>query len=279
MGFFFTFQPMNTPLLKDVKLVVTDMDGTLLNPNHEVSTQFIDQFWALKEKGITVVAASGRQHNSIVEKLAAVENELTVIAENGAMTTFHGKETVFTPYPKGHLNKTLALLKKQENMHPVLCTNGSAFISKGQEKFEPILREFYSAFNVIDRLEDCTQEVLKIAIYHFESSEKYIFPLVQDLANEVKIKISGPNWVDLSHPNANKGFALNALQKHLGVSQEQTMVFGDYFNDVEMMEQAHFSYAMANAHPEIIKKANYKTGSNSEFGVETVLEKLLKLVE
>ena len=278
MGFFFTFQPMNTPLLKDVKLVVTDMDGTLLNPNHEVSTQFIDQFWALKEKGITVVAASGRQHNRIVEKLAAVENELTVIAENGAMTTFHGKETVFTPYPKGHLNKTLALLKKQENMHPVLCTNGSAFISKGQEKFEPILREFYSAFNVIDRLEDCTQEVLKIAIYHFESSEKYIFPLVQDLANEVKIKISGPNWVDLSHPNANKGFALNALQKHLGVSREQTMVFGDYFNDVEMMEQAHFSYAMANAQPEIIKKANYKTGSNSEFGVETVLEKLLKLV-
>lgn len=278
MGFFFTFQPMNTPLLKDVKLVVTDMDGTLLNPNHEVSTQFIDQFWALKEKGITVVAASGRQHNSIVEKLAAVENELTVIAENGAMTTFHGKKTVFTPYPKGHLNKTLALLKKQENMYPVLCTNGSAFISKGQEKFEPILREFYSAFNVIDRLEDCTQEVLKIAIYHFESSEKYIFPLVQDLANEVKIKISGPNWVDLSHPNANKGFALNALQKHLGVSREQTMVFGDYFNDLEMMEQAHFSYAMANAHPEIIKKANYKTGSNSEFGVETVLEKLLKLV-
>ena len=51
MGFFFTFQPMNTPLLKDVKLVVTDMDGTLLNPNHEVSTQFIDQFWALKKKG------------------------------------------------------------------------------------------------------------------------------------------------------------------------------------------------------------------------------------
>ena len=278
MVFFFTFQPMNTPLLKDVKLVVTDMDGTLLNPNHEVSTQFIDQFWALKEKGITVVAASGRQHNSIVEKLAAVENELTVIAENGAMTTFHGKETVFTPYPKVHLNKTLALLKKQENMHPVLCTNGSAFISKGQEKFEPILRAFYSAFNVIDRLEDCTQEVLKIAIYHFESSEKYIFPVVQDLANAVKIKMSGPNWVDLYHPNANKGFALNALQKHLGVSREQTMVFGDYFNDLEMMEQAHFSYAMANAHPEIIKKANYKTGSNSEFGVETVLEKLLKLV-
>lgn len=276
MGFFFTFPFMNTPLLKDVKLVVTDMDGTLLNPSHEVSKLFMDQFWALKEKGVTVVAASGRQHNSIVEKLAPIEKELTVIAENGAMTTFHGKETVFTPYPKIHLDKTLALLKRQENMHPVLCTNGSAFIAKGQDKFEPILREFYSAFNVIDHLEDCTQEVLKIAIYHFESSEKYIYPVVQDLANVVKIKISGQNWVDLSHPNANKGFALNALQKHLGVSPEQTMVFGDYFNDLEMMEQAHFSYAMANAHPEIIKKAQYKTLSNSEFGVETVLKELLK---
>lgn len=252
------------------------MDGTLLNPNHEVSNQFINQFWALKEKGITVVAASGRQHNSIVEKLAAIENELTIIAENGAMTTFHGKETIFTPYPKIHLDKTLALLKRQKHMHPVLCTNGSAFIAKGQDKFEPILREFYSTFNVIDQLEDCTQEVLKIAIYHFENSEKYIYPVVQDLANEVKIKISGPNWVDLSHPNANKGFALNVLQKYLGVAPEQTMVFGDYFNDLEMMEQAHFSYAMANAHPKILEIANYKTLSNSKFGVETVLEKLLK---
>ena len=278
MGFFFTFPTMNKPLLKDVKLVVTDMDGTLLNPNHEVSEQFIDQFWALKEKGIRVVAASGRQHNSIVEKLSAIEKELSVIAENGAMTTIQGKETIFTPYPEIHLDKTLALLKRQKNMHPVLCTNGSAFIAKGQDKFENVLREFYSAFNVIDQLEDCRQEVLKIAIYHFDSAEQYIYPVVQDLANDVKIKISGPNWVDLSHPNANKGFALSALQKQMGISPEQTMVFGDYFNDVEMMEQAHFSYAMANAHPDIIKKANYKTGSNSELGVEMVLNELLSQV-
>jgi hypothetical protein len=268
---------MSIPLLKDVKLVVTDMDGTLLNNDHEVSQQFFDQFWALKEKGITLVAASGRQHNSIVEKLAPIATDLTVIAENGAMTTHRGK-TVCTPFPSSHLEETLELLSKQINMYPVLCTNGAAFIARRQEKFEPILREYYSHFNVIDKLEGFKEEVLKIAIYHFDSSEKYIYPAVLPLEANIQIKVSAPNWVDLSHPNANKGYALNKLQKSLGIRPQQTMVFGDYNNDLEMMAEAHFSFAMENAHPNVLKAANYKTASNADGGVEKVLKELLRLL-
>lgn len=268
---------MSIPLLKDVKLVVTDMDGTLLNNEHQVSQQFFDQFWALKEKGITLVAASGRQHNSIVEKLAPIAANLTVIAENGAMTTHRGK-TVCTPFPSSHLEETLELLSKQINMYPVLCTNGAAFIARKQEKFEPILREYYSHFNVIDKLEGFKEEVLKIAIYHFDSSEKYIYPAVLPLEANIQIKVSGPNWVDLSHPNANKGYALNKLQKSLDIRPQQTMVFGDYNNDLEMMAEAHFSFAMENAHPNVLKAANYKTASNADGGVEKVLKELLRLL-
>ena len=268
---------MNTPLLKNVKLVVTDMDGTLLNNNHQVSEQFFDQFWALKEKGIQLVAASGRQHNSIVEKLAPIAKDLTVIAENGAMTTVNG-QTECLAYPLSQLDETLKLLAGQKKMHPVLCTNGAAFIAAGQEKFEPILREFYSHFNVINELESCQEEVLKIAIYHFENAEKFIYPAVLPLAKNIQIKVSGMNWVDLSHPNANKGYALNKLQQKLGVSPAETMVFGDYNNDLEMMSQAHFSFAMENAHPNVLAAANYKTASNENRGVEKVLSSLLKLL-
>ncbi len=270
---------MNTPLplLKDVKLVVTDMDGTLLNNQHQVSDLFFEQFWALKEKGIQVVAASGRQHNSIVEKLAPIASDLTVIAENGAMTTHLGK-TNCLGFPAKAYDKTLDLLNKQQGMHPVLCTNGSAYIAKGQERFEDVLREYYSHFNVIERLEDYQEEVLKIAIYHFESSEKFIYPAVSSLESDLKIKISGPNWVDLSHPNANKGYALDKLQKKLGISPAETMVFGDYNNDLEMMSQAHFSFAMENAHPNVLAAARYKTSSNEAGGVEKILSELLKLM-
>ena len=57
------------------------------------------------------------------------------------------------------------------------------------------------------------------------------------------------------------------------------MVFGDYNNDIEMLELAHFSYAMQNAHPNIIKAANYSTKTNNENGVEYILEKLIEAKE
>lgn len=278
MGFFFTFPLMKYPALKNVKLVVTDMDGTLLNTNHQVSEKFFKQFWALKEKGVTVVAASGRQHNSIVEKLAPIKEALSVIAENGAMTSVLGKETTYIPFPVAQLKKTLKILGKQRNMYPVLCTNGSAFIAQGQTNFEPILKEYYSHFNVVKTLEQYTETVLKIAIYHFKSASQYIYPAVIDLEKDLQIKVSGPNWVDLSHPNANKGYALKELQNTLGITPQETMVFGDYNNDLEMMQQAHFSFAMENAHPNVLQVANYKTASNNNAGVELVLEQLLKVL-
>jgi HAD superfamily hydrolase (TIGR01484 family) len=69
--------------LSRVKMVVTDMDGTLLNSNHEVSNRFFELYAALKQRGILFVAASGRQYNSIVDKLGPIKNEIIVIAENG----------------------------------------------------------------------------------------------------------------------------------------------------------------------------------------------------
>ena len=71
--------------LSKVKLVVSDMDGTLLNSKGEVSPLFFDLFKQLKEKNIIFCAASGRQYNSIVSKLDAIKNDIYIIAENGGI--------------------------------------------------------------------------------------------------------------------------------------------------------------------------------------------------
>ena len=55
------------------------------------------------------------------------------------------------------------------------------------------------------------------------------------------------------------------------------MVFGDYHNDIEMMQEAHFSFSMKNAHADITELANFSTESNDDFGVERILEELLKI--
>lgn len=261
---------------KGIRLVVTDMDGTLLNPDHEVSERFFRLFEALSAKGVTFVAASGRQYNSIVHKLQPIRERIYVIAENGGLAMQGTREIVSTPLDPGTKNSILDTLGRNRNIHPVLCARNNAFVSGHSEEFLGILKEYYTEFEVIENLHLFEDEVMKIAAYHFESSERYIYPLVSEYEDSLMVKISGRHWVDISHPLAHKGHALDKIQRELGIGPEATMVFGDYNNDLEMLALADFSVAMANAHPNVAKAARFTTLSNEEMGVEVVLEKFLE---
>ncbi|GGW44718.1 HAD family hydrolase [Arenibacter certesii] len=258
-----------------VKMVVTDMDGTLLNSKHEVSPEFFTLFQRLKEQDIKFVAASGRQYLSIVEKLDAIKDDIIVVAENGAYIRKREKELLSTPLENGTIAEVMKILKDTPNVHVVLCGKESAYIKGDSEKFKNKLKEYYSEFSIIEDLSTFNGEILKIALFHFESSEDYIYPLVKHLESKMKVKISGENWLDISSMNANKGYALEQLQQKYGISKEETMVFGDYNNDLEMLTKGHFSFAMENAHPDVIEIANYKTATNDENGVERILEQLV----
>lgn len=253
------------------------MDGTLLNSKHEVSSKFFLLFEELKKRDIKFVAASGRQYNSIVDKLDAIKDDIIVVAENGAFVKRQEQELLATPLNYTTIKNTIELLKNVEDIHPVLCGKNNAYINGNSDDFVNKLREYYSEFSILNDIASYDGEVLKIAIYHFESSEKYIYPLVNHLESELKVKVSGENWLDISHMNANKGYALQHIQEKFGISRQETMVFGDYNNDLEMLAMADFSFAMANAHPNVTAAANFKTKSNDEYGVETVLEQLLNL--
>ncbi|MBL4724215.1 MAG: HAD-IIB family hydrolase, partial [Lutibacter sp.] len=75
-----------------VKLVVTDMDGTLLNSKSEVSKEFFKLYKQLKKYNIKFIAASGRQYYSIVDRFESIKNEITIVAENGAFAMHGNKE-------------------------------------------------------------------------------------------------------------------------------------------------------------------------------------------
>ncbi|WP_209406068.1 HAD family hydrolase [Pseudozobellia sp. WGM2] len=261
--------------LSKIKMVVTDMDGTLLNSNHEVSELFFDLYEKLSERNILFVAASGRQYHSIIDKLKPIKDRIIVIAENGGFAMQNGEVLVSTPLENEARQKILSILDSVEDINPVLCASNKAYIRNDSREFENKLREYYTEYEVIENLKDYDGEILKIAIYHNESSEKYIYPEVSHLEGELKVKVSGENWVDISSPNAHKGYALKKVQELNNISPEETMVFGDYNNDLEMMALAEFSFAMENAHPNVKNAANYHTVSNDNFGVEKILEKLL----
>ncbi|WP_088340800.1 HAD family hydrolase [Robiginitalea sediminis] len=264
--------------LSHIRMVVADMDGTLLNPAHEVSNRFFDLYHSLRDKGVEFVAASGRQYHSMADKLAPIRDEIVFIAENGALVRWRDQTLMTTPLPSRHVGEILRRASGIRQAHPVLCASSSAYVDGASDDFLTLLQEYYTEYTIAPDLGAVTDPLMKVAIYHWESSEQFIYPAFADMEDTLKVKVSGSNWVDVSHPDAHKGHALEALMAQRGLGRHQIMVFGDYNNDLEMLALSDYSFAMANAHPNVKKVARYETGGNDEGGVEQVLEALLRQV-
>lgn len=263
--------------LSQVKLVAFDMDGTLLNSKHEVSNEFFKLFEQLHPQ-VHFVAASGRQLHSIISKLSSIKDQISIIAENGAVVQTEAREgIIIEPLKVPKLNTLITTLLKIDSVTPILCGKNYAYVENQAPNFISLFKEYYSSYKIVDSLLNSQPEdLVKIAIYHPTDAEKYIYPNVKHLESELSVRVSGRNWVDISTKHINKGVALERIQKDYGFTTSQTMVFGDYNNDLEMLQQGIFSYAMANAHKNAKDIALFSTKSNDELGVESVLEKLVK---
>ena len=193
------------------------MDGTLLNSQHQVSSQFFELYPQLRDKGIQFAAASGRQFDSIVDKLKPIASEITIIAENGGFAMHNGTEVVSTPLPPHQKNVILNEVAAIDEAQAVLCGKFSAFLLPNSKPFLDQLQEYYTHFNILEDLHSYQGEVMKIAVYHHQGSEEHIYPHVKHLEGDLKVKVSGEFWVDVSHPDANKGHELELIQRELGI--------------------------------------------------------------
>ena len=261
--------------MKHVKMVVTDMDGTLLNSNHEVSASFFEIFKDLKQQNILFVAASGRPYYSIVKKLKTIQDDIIIVAENGGLVIKDEKVLMSHIINPDRLSDLYDLVTNIDNTYPIFCTKDQAFIVRASDELISVFSEYYSVYTIIDSLAEIKDDVIKIALYHPSNSEAYIFPLVKHLKPDLNVVVSGNNWVDISEAVTNKGNALIFLQKRYNITPSETMAFGDYNNDLDMLKCAKYSYAMANAHENVKAIANFETKSNDQFGVEVVLEHLI----
>ncbi|MBP2831292.1 HAD family hydrolase [Aquimarina sp. U1-2] len=263
--------------LSKIKLVATDMDGTLLNSKGEVSHHFFQLFEELQQLGVTFVAASGRQYYSIIDKLKPIKDDIYVIAENGALTMRQGKELQTTAIDRDVYLELLEITRDLKGSQVILCGRKKGYIENYGQDFVDMFSEYYDRYEIVDDLANVTDDLyLKIAICNQKGSERYLYPALKHLEGRLKVKVSGEIWLDLSHNLAHKGYALQQLQESQNILPEETMVFGDYNNDLEMMSRATYSFAMENAHPNVKAVANYTTKSNNDDGVELILQKMIE---
>lgn len=264
----------------DIRLIAVDMDGTLLRPDGSIPTGLWPLLERLRGRGIAFAPASGRQLATLQSAFAGVDAELDYIAENGAYVVRGDVEVssdAVDPEVAASVVRRLRALVADGTLRAglVVCGKRSAYVEDTDPAFLAEVDTYYARMQVVPDLLAVDDQVLKLAIYDVDGGEHHTAPAFADLAQTHRVVVSGQRWVDIMNPTVNKGVALRALQRALGVSAAQTVAFGDYLNDIEMLQAAEWSYAMADAHPEVAAVARFRAPSNADAGVLTVIEQLL----
>lgn len=260
-----------------IKLIACDMDGTLLNGEGKLDEEFYDVFKKLMDYDIKFAVASGRQYYQLLKNFENVEGNIIYIAENGTMVRHLDREICLCALDPADVIKILKVGNKIEGICIVLCGKNSAYISTHEEKMVAECRKYYEHLEIVEDLMDVEDEILKIAVLDFEGLEDTYGKLKQGVDDNLQVTISGQIWIDVYRKDVNKGVALKLIQERFNIKREETMAFGDYFNDVEMLDAAYYSFAMANAPEGVKKHARFIAKSNLEMGViEAIKEIALK---
>jgi len=261
----------------DIRLIAVDMDGTLLDAHGRIPDGLWDLLPRLRERGIAFAPASGRQLATLQRQFETAPGELDYIAENGAYVVRAGVEVSSDAVDPGFAASVVERVRALDDLDVgmVICGKRSAYIERTDDAFLAEATKYYARLETVADLLEVDDQILKIAVFDFAVSETSVAPRLFDLRETHQVVVSGQHWVDIMNLGVNKGVALRDLQAAMGVTPAQTVAFGDYLNDLELLQAADWSYAMADAHPDVAAVARYRAPSHVEHGVLTVLDDLL----
>lgn len=259
-----------------IKLIVSDLDGTLLNSNGILDDAFFELHKKLTDKQIVFCVASGRQYFNLLHIFKSIAQDVFFVAENGTFVCYNNEVLYQKTLARNAVDEILGIAKSIEGIYPVLCGTKSAYMEESSAGIISETAKYYAKLTMVQDFASVTDEVLKVSILDLHGAEQNSLKFFQSLQHPTKVTLGGKVWIDISNEHANKGVAVSFLQSHLGIEANHTLVFGDYLNDLEMLSTAQYSYAMKNAHPEVINKASFITEyTNDEAGVIKKVEELL----
>ena len=259
-----------------IKLIASDMDGTLLNDKNEIHEEFYQVFQELKKQNIIFAAASGRQYYNLAKRFEKIKDDMMFIAENGTFVVYKGEELLLNALDKETAIELIKIGRHIKESYVVLCGKKSAYIESKDERLIKEVEKYYEKYKIVNDLTKVEDDILKVTICDFIGSEENSYTYYNDYKENLQVSVSGQIWLDITDKGVNKGLAINKLQELLNIKHEETMVFGDYLNDLEMMESAYHSYAMENAHDDLKKVARFRAKKNTENGVVEKIKEVLK---
>lgn len=258
-----------------VKIIVSDMDGTLLNSNKELSPMFESVYKKLHEAGIIFVVASGRPAYALKPYFQHLNHDIIFIGDNGGFIGVKPEPVILQSFNPQDVKSIVATGRLAKDVHLILCGVNRVYIESKDEEFIAIASQYYININKVDDALTINDRILKVAVCDLKTWKKNSEAEWEKYKPHLNVAPSSDVWIDIMPKGVTKGEAVKYLQAQLDIPIDSTMVFGDFHNDIQMLERAKYSFAMANAHPDVKKVAQYEAPGNDENGVLNVIENMV----
>ena len=287
-----------------IKLLVSDMDGTLFNSDQEISPYNLAAIRQAQKNGVRFMIATGRNIDTIGPTLEKYDLNCGLILMNGAEIRDENLNIISTINIDQNIIPSLANQLEEMGYIPEYMTNHYSQICCTEEKMDRnmgyrmmsldrdhLISSIEEAIEIgkksifkrtlerNDSLEDFLAknlEIRKIIVFHpdGEQNKKNRFELQKQFP-ELSILSSYPDNIEINSIHAQKGYGLQKAIEKMSIAKEEVAIFGDGYNDLSLFELFSNSYATANAQPEIKEKAKEIIPSNNENGVGIKINELL----
>lgn len=284
-----------------IRLVACDLDGTLLDEQHEIPKENAEAIKRLQNAGIQFITTTGRTYDSVVPLLETHGIACEHLLVNGAVMKDRQGATFYeNPMQLSHVHQVMDILQGEDLCFNLYTSEGSLTPNIEKAKQEFITHMMMNGMKeediieVMERHSFCRydREIHDMASYLKEQPVIYkmeTFGGTQEAADRVRKKLgcvkglalsdSISKNVEITEYTAQKGFTLKKYCESKGIGLDEVIVMGDSMNDLSMMQMFPHSIAVGNASDRIKEAASYVTKSNQELAVAYVINQLMSIID
>lgn len=262
-----------------IKLIAVDMDGTFLSDQKTYNRErFMAQYHQMKKQGIRFVVASGNQYYQLISFFPELAHEISFVAENGGWVVSEEEDVFNGELAKDDFDVVVEHLLTRTDIDIIACGKSSAYTLKQySDELKSVAAMYYHRLEFVDNFDNINDVFFKFGLNISDDRIPQVQAALHNAIGDIMVPVhTGYGSIDLIIPGVHKANGLRLLQKRWNITDDEVVVFGDGGNDIEMLRQASFSFAMANAKDTVVAAAKYRAGSNNEEGVLDIIDRVLK---
>lgn len=259
-----------------IKLIATDIDGTILKYNYEFNAEVKKCIRDLTEHGVKVVLVTGRMHAATRHIAEELGLDTPVVCYQGGLVK-HNNEILYERNLEPKFTKDIINWARKNNIHINLYINDELYVEKDSPTIQRYIRQGVPDFQIKSFDEIKLEKINKLLLIDYEDENKVTMwkEYLEVKYPDIYFIKSTPFYCEICHSEATKASAVNFLKDYWELKKEEIMTIGDQNNDIDLLSAGGIKVAMGNATDELKEIADYVTDTVNNNGFVKAVEKFV----